>query len=279
MPSLRTLYLRMTDLDVHSIVDPVPRTAVNRTSSGWIGYTTMMYIFGLPWGLANLFVSWLIFAGCIAGLEKVDRVFTRLLIIAFITFVVIPVGVAITILPFFGGWIVTPIVQSVSLVQVLYIGVWLMCFSSGRGITAATNILRTRSWMRRRTMVPRTSRTSLTFTLTATTIHNSPTRSQTRTTMTSGSSDCDSGMLINPPYPSTSILPYRAWVITSRTTLCPVIALSPLRLLSTMEAQLPCRAPLGRFIKRAKISSSTSLRRSHSIIQQTLARLSLRLLS
>ena len=154
----------MASLDVHSIVDPVPRTAVNRTSSGWIGYTTMMYIFGLPWGLANLFVSWLVFAGCIAGLEKVDRVFTRLLVIAFITFVVIPVGVAMTILPFFGGWIVTPIVQSVSLVEVLCFGIWLMRFSSGRGITAATNILRTRSWMRRRTMVPHTSRTSLTFT-------------------------------------------------------------------------------------------------------------------
>jgi hypothetical protein len=72
-----------------------------------------MFIFGLPWGVVNMFVSiaalvWLVNAG--KGRSQLTQWLLLLLIVA----VVLPVGLFITIMPFFGGWIVTAIVQGVS---------------------------------------------------------------------------------------------------------------------------------------------------------------------
>ncbi|KAI0821567.1 hypothetical protein BC629DRAFT_1435371 [Irpex lacteus] len=97
---------------VHGVVDPIPRNAVNRTGSGWTGYTTMMFFFGLPWGIANLVMSWWIFVSVLKGRMMFTSTFMRVSLALFAIFVVIPVGVFITMIPFFGGWIVTPIVQT-----------------------------------------------------------------------------------------------------------------------------------------------------------------------
>ncbi|KAI0343224.1 hypothetical protein BDW22DRAFT_1356832 [Trametopsis cervina] len=96
---------------VKSVVDPIPRTAVNHTSSGFAGYEAMMFIFGLPWGMINLFVSWYLIARLVELGHGARRWFQWVCFLLII-FVMVPASIIITILPFFGGWIVTPIVQN-----------------------------------------------------------------------------------------------------------------------------------------------------------------------
>lgn len=97
-------------------VNPVPHTAVNRTNAAWEGYTTMMYLFGFVWGWVNI--------GAIVayyGSTCDDSYFTlsknRVVNVLYFFFQVIVVPIAalfLIIMPFFGGWIITPIIQHVS---------------------------------------------------------------------------------------------------------------------------------------------------------------------
>ncbi|KAI0699138.1 hypothetical protein BC835DRAFT_1412805 [Cytidiella melzeri] len=96
---------------VMGIVDPVPRNALTRTSSGWSGYEVMMFLFGFPWSCVNLFASIGIIAGALEAGKGRGQAMQGIMLF-FIIVVLVPAGIFISILPFFGGWIVTPIVQS-----------------------------------------------------------------------------------------------------------------------------------------------------------------------
>lgn len=98
--------------DVEAVVNPNPRNAVNRTSSAFDGYEAMMFIFGLPWGVVNMLVcGWVLVATFSSNTKGGCSSF---LLALFGIFVILPIGLVMTLLPFFGGWIVTPIVQNVS---------------------------------------------------------------------------------------------------------------------------------------------------------------------
>lgn len=99
-------------IDVQATVNPIPHTAVNRTSSGFTGYTVMMFFFGFVWGIVNMLVT----GAYLSQAFKVPaKNFAGVLFFVFNLFVSIPLFILFTIMPFFGGWIVVPIVQQVSL--------------------------------------------------------------------------------------------------------------------------------------------------------------------
>lgn len=106
-------------IDVQSQVNPTPRTAVNRTSSAFEGYQAMMFIFGFPWGVINMIACGGVLLLVIKGDSDRGSSYSRgtcniLLRLFFGVFIIFPITVFMTIMPFFGGWIVTPIVQNVS---------------------------------------------------------------------------------------------------------------------------------------------------------------------
>lgn len=99
---------------VQACVDPNPHTAVNRTHAGFEAYEALMFIFGFPWGIVNLVVVGAYFASIREGPDSSYRpVWKNLVLFFFSAFVVVPIGIALIILPFFGGWIIVPIVQHV----------------------------------------------------------------------------------------------------------------------------------------------------------------------
>lgn len=72
----------------------------------------MMWLFGFAWGIVNLFVGYFHIQVLANGGQQRSRrtnTFTLFLIV----FVALPVYTFLVIMPFFGGWIVTPIVQKV----------------------------------------------------------------------------------------------------------------------------------------------------------------------
>lgn len=73
----------------------------------------MMFIFGFVWGTVNLIVFWsyLTVASENQGYRKVG---VNLSLWTFNLLVIVPIWIFMTIMPFFGGWIVTPIVKKVS---------------------------------------------------------------------------------------------------------------------------------------------------------------------
>ena len=122
----------IASLDVKTSVQPVPHTAVNRTHGAWQGYQVMMFIFGFAWGWVNAFVAWAYFT---ATFEACDRGQTDyplrekryirhsalFALILFQLFVAVPAAIFLILMPFFGAWIVTPIVKHVSALHLLSI--------------------------------------------------------------------------------------------------------------------------------------------------------------
>jgi len=92
-------------------VNPNPRTAVNRTHSGFEGYTAMMFIFGFFWGMVNGAVLWFLLIGLAGAATSFKQSFYRVIAWLFIIFVLFPAAVFMVVMPFFGGWIVLPLVQ------------------------------------------------------------------------------------------------------------------------------------------------------------------------
>ena len=84
-----------------------------------------MFIFGFVWGWANAMVAGAYLAGTCGAWESKDPtnytgrrkyMWHTVLCAALIfqVFVAIPAAAFLVIMPFFGGWIVTPIVKEVS---------------------------------------------------------------------------------------------------------------------------------------------------------------------
>ncbi|KAL4241419.1 hypothetical protein ABKN59_000299 [Abortiporus biennis] len=97
---------------VQACVSPNPRTAVNRTHSGFQGYEVMMYIFGFFWSSVNAFVTWGYFAWlCSSNGTKRNSSGYTFVKVLFNLLVVFPVFVVLVVMPFFGGWIVVPLAQ------------------------------------------------------------------------------------------------------------------------------------------------------------------------
>lgn len=93
---------------VQGTVNPVPHTAVNHSASAWTGYKVMMWMFGFVWGVVNMCMAWTLLATTSANSGKGVAKF---LWVTFLIFVGIPLAILVTIMPFFGPWIVVPIVQ------------------------------------------------------------------------------------------------------------------------------------------------------------------------
>ena len=92
---------------------------MNRTHAGYEGYEAMMFIFGFPWGIVNLVACLWYFAWAAEGLQRTCKSGgVNFLFVLFHFFVGVPVALMLIILPFFGGWIITPIAQSVSCLRI-----------------------------------------------------------------------------------------------------------------------------------------------------------------
>lgn len=99
-------------------VNPIPHTAVNRTESGWTGFSTMMFIWGFFWSFMNVFagiVYWYTYRRD-RYLQSTAKKVTLDLIMIFVAF---PIIVFLFVMPFSGGWIVTPLVAKVCLCRPL----------------------------------------------------------------------------------------------------------------------------------------------------------------
>ncbi|CAL1701572.1 unnamed protein product [Somion occarium] len=99
---------------IKACTDPNPRTAVNRTHSGFEGYEAMMFFFGFIWGVINLGVM----AGYFGLVFSESRYSPRnrptwfiTLKVLFNLFIMLPIALFLVIMPFFGGWIVLPLEQ------------------------------------------------------------------------------------------------------------------------------------------------------------------------
>ncbi|GJE84629.1 hypothetical protein PsYK624_007050 [Phanerochaete sordida] len=96
---------------VRANVDPVPRNAVDKSSSALSGYTAMMFIFGFVWSIVNLMVGWAALAASLEGRYNRSRT-ANYMINLFSIFIAFPIFVFLFIMPFCGGWIVVPLVSS-----------------------------------------------------------------------------------------------------------------------------------------------------------------------
>ncbi|KAH8106304.1 hypothetical protein BXZ70DRAFT_431326 [Cristinia sonorae] len=104
--------------DVQASVDPVPRTAVNRTKPSFTAFQAMMFIFGFLWAGVNIVVAWnyarwvsrgAFWNGTEWGTPTGPRKAFKWLFNLFIAF---PFFLLLIILPPFGGWILVPIAQN-----------------------------------------------------------------------------------------------------------------------------------------------------------------------
>ena len=103
-------------VDVKTTVWPNPHTAVNRTHAGLQGYTAMMFIFGFAWGIVNICAMFAYFAWSREAWKSMRTNWVLdSLYLFFQIFVAVPAAVFLIIMPFFGGWIVTPIVTHVEI--------------------------------------------------------------------------------------------------------------------------------------------------------------------
>ncbi|KDQ60506.1 hypothetical protein JAAARDRAFT_608335 [Jaapia argillacea MUCL 33604] len=82
-----------------------PHNAIDRTESGWTGYTVMMFIFGFFWGLINAFPFWAYFfsGGVSSGYGKSTLLNT--LWTFWNIFVMFPVALLMILCPFFGPFV------------------------------------------------------------------------------------------------------------------------------------------------------------------------------
>lgn len=102
-------------LDIQACINPNPRTAVNRTHSGFKGYETMMFFFGFIWGIANLGMMAAVIGETWSwepSSFKNSRAWGAVKLL-FVTFILFPISAVLIIIPFFGGWIVLPLAQKV----------------------------------------------------------------------------------------------------------------------------------------------------------------------
>lgn len=98
--------------DVQTSVFPVPHTILNRTGSAFLGYSIVMWIFGFGWGIVNLWMGYLY----LIIFENTERQWSRraqLYWFFSLVFVGFPVYAFFCIMPFFGAWIITPLVHKV----------------------------------------------------------------------------------------------------------------------------------------------------------------------
>ncbi|EMD40472.1 hypothetical protein CERSUDRAFT_111071 [Gelatoporia subvermispora B] len=93
-------------------IDPDPRTAVDRTNSGFIAFYVMMWIFGFIWGCVNLMVWWGYYKAVHDEPSSRGLGGLRIFIGLFSTFIALPLALFMIIMPFFGAWIVTPLAAS-----------------------------------------------------------------------------------------------------------------------------------------------------------------------
>lgn len=97
---------------------PVPHNAVNRTHGGFIGYEVMMFFYGFVLGCINLWVAFGYFGWSSSQYSRNRRSGSSrdsTLLTMFNIFIAFPVFAFLMFMPFFGGWVVTPIVQKVRL--------------------------------------------------------------------------------------------------------------------------------------------------------------------
>lgn len=100
--------------DVQTIIFPVPHTILNRTGSAFTGYSVMMWIFGFFWGIVNLCMGY-VYVNILANRGQQGPRKANLCLFFSIVFIGLPIYAFLVIMPFFGGWIVTPLVRKVSL--------------------------------------------------------------------------------------------------------------------------------------------------------------------
>lgn len=93
----------------------MPHTILNRTGSAFTGFSVMMWIFGFAWGIVNLSVGCFYIRFLANGGQQRSRR-ANMVALFLIVFVALPVYTFIVIMPFFGGWIVTPLVQKVRII-------------------------------------------------------------------------------------------------------------------------------------------------------------------
>lgn len=99
-------------IDVQATVNPIPHNAINHSGSAFAGYEAMMFIFGFVWGCINIWAccAWVV---QISNWEHPQGSFGKTVISSFYIFIGVPLFLLLAIMPFFGGWIVVPIVQKV----------------------------------------------------------------------------------------------------------------------------------------------------------------------
>lgn len=100
-------------VDVISTVNPVLHNAIDRSSSARDGFAAMMFIFGSFLSCVNsvacyAYITW----SCEYSSYRMSK-FQKTMRWLGIMFVAFPFWCCMIIMPFFGGWIVTPIVQKV----------------------------------------------------------------------------------------------------------------------------------------------------------------------
>lgn len=100
-------------VDVISTVNPVPHNAVDRSSSARDGFAAMMFIFGSLLSCVNsvacyTYIAW----SCEYSSYRTSK-FQKTMRWLGIMLIAFPFWCFMVIMPFFGGWIVTPTVQKV----------------------------------------------------------------------------------------------------------------------------------------------------------------------
>ena len=92
-------------LDIQACINPNPRTAVNRTHSGFEGYETMMFFFGFFWGAANLaMMAAAINLTCTREPSSLEGSRSWAVIkVLVVTFILLPISAFPIIMPFLGG--------------------------------------------------------------------------------------------------------------------------------------------------------------------------------
>jgi uncharacterized BrkB/YihY/UPF0761 family membrane protein len=99
-------------IDVITEVYPIPRTVLNRKGSSFTGFTVMMFLWGYCLTMINAAVSYLYWIWYRNNRWRQSTATKRTWDL-FTLFVAFPAFVFIIIMPFTGGWIVTPLVQQV----------------------------------------------------------------------------------------------------------------------------------------------------------------------
>lgn len=113
--------LAVDGTDVNTAAHPNPRGRINHNSATFAAFEAGMLMFGFCLGIANFVMTAVAFTAVLLLTRKTAfaSLGTTLAVL-----VVLPVGVLMGIMPFFGAWIVLPLVENVSGLQF-----FLSCFS------------------------------------------------------------------------------------------------------------------------------------------------------